>query len=75
MLCFTSTIDREWNDLPIRAVYLPFLHESIKYLALKDAETLPNYRVGDTIELKVSETENARITRNGEIAIFNPNNR
>ena len=47
VLCFTSTIDREWNDLPIRAVYLPFLHESIKYLALKDAETLPDYRVGD----------------------------
>lgn len=74
VLCFTSTIDREWNDLPIRAVYLPFLHESIKYLALKDAETLPDYRVGDTIKLKVSETENERITRNGEIAIFNPNN-
>ena len=74
VLCFTSTIDRKWNDLPIRAVYLPFLHEAIKYLALKDAETLPDYRVGDPIELKVSETENARITRNGEIAIFNPNN-
>ena len=73
VLCFTSTIDREWNDLPIRAVYLPFLHEAIKYLALKDAETLPDYRVGDPIELKVSETENERITRNGAIAIFNPN--
>lgn len=73
VLCFTSTIDREWNDLPIRAVYLPFLHEAIKYLALKDAETLPDYRVGDTIDLKVSETENESITRNGAIAIFNPN--
>lgn len=74
VLCFTSTIDREWNDLPIRAVYLPFLHEAIKYLALKDAETLPDYRVGDTIELKVSETANESITRKGAIAIFNPNN-
>ena len=74
VLCFTSTIDREWNDLPIRAVYLPFLHESIKYLALKDTETLPDYRVGDTVELKVSETENESITRSGEIAIFNPKN-
>ncbi len=73
VLCFTSTLDREWNDLPIRAVYLPFLHEAIKYLALKDAETLPDYRVGDTIELKVSETENESITRKGAIAIFNPN--
>ena len=56
VLCFTSTIDRDWNDLPIRAVYLPFLHESIKYLALKNVETIPNYRVGDTVEL-TAETE------------------
>ena len=74
VLCFTSTIDREWNDLPIRAVYLPFLHESIKYLALKDAETLPDYRVGDYVELKVSDVENEVITENREVAIFNPNN-
>ncbi len=74
VLCFTSTIDREWNDLPIRAVYLPFLHESIKYLALKDVETMPDYRVGDYIELKVSQTENENITESREIAIFNPNN-
>ena len=24
VLCFTSTIDREWTDLPIHSVYLPF---------------------------------------------------
>ena len=74
VLCFTSTIDREWNDLPIRAVYLPFLHEAIKYLALKDAETLPDYRVGDYVELKVSDTEDEVMTGNREVAIFNPNN-
>lgn len=74
VLCFTSTIDREWNDLPIRAVYLPFLHESIKYLALKDAETLPDYRVGDYVELKVSDTEDEIMTENREVAVFNPNN-
>ena len=74
VLCFTSTIDRDWNDLPIRAVYLPFLHESIKYLALKDAETLPDYRVGDSVELKVSNTGDAVKTENREVAIFNPNN-
>ena len=72
VLCFTSTIDREWNDLPIRAVYLPFLHESIKYLALKDVETVPDYRVGDSVEIKVSEAEN--ITQHREVAVFNPNN-
>ena len=74
VLCFTSTIDRAWNDLPIRAVYLPFLHESIQYLALKDAETLPDYRVGDFVELKVFDAEDKVTTENREVAIFNPNN-
>ena len=74
VICFTSTIDRKWNDLPIRAVYLPFLHEAIKYLALKDAETLPDYQVGDSVELKVFDAENENITENREVAIFNPNN-
>ena len=74
VLCFTSTIDREWNDLPIRAVYLPFLHESIKYLALKDIDAAPNYRVGDSVELKVGDDENGGGVRSSEIAVFNPNN-
>ena len=72
VLCFTSTIDREWNDLPIRAVYLPFLHEAIKYLALKDVETRPDYRIGDSIELK-TETESTGAERVREVAVFNPN--
>ena len=72
VLCFTSTIDREWNDLPIRAVYLPFLHEAIKYLALKNVETRPDYRVGDSIELDV-ETETGDGQRDRVLAIFNPN--
>ena len=74
VLCFTSTIDREWNDLPIRAVYLPFLHESIKYLALKDVEATPDYRVGDTVELKAFETEDENRAGDREVAVFNPNN-
>ena len=73
VLCFTSTIDRDWNDLPIRAVYLPFLHESIKYLALKNVDTIPNYRVGDRIELS-TETESITTQGNPVVAVFNPNN-
>ncbi len=73
VLCFTSTIDRDWNDLPIRAVYLPFLHESIKYLALKNVETIPNYRVGDTVEL-TAETEDMTTQESPIVAVFNPNN-
>ena len=74
VLCFTSTIDREWNDLPIRAVYLPFLHESIKYLALKSERTTPDYRIGDNVELKAPEVENGDVTGDAEVAVFDPNN-
>ena len=73
VLCFTSTIDRDWNDLPIRAVYLPLLHESIKYLALKDVDTIPDYRIGDGIELS-PELKDRETQRNRVIAVFNPNN-
>lgn len=68
VLCFTSTIDRAWNDLPIRAVYLPFLHECIKYLALKQVDAVPDYRVGDRIELSGFEDKQG----NQEVSIFNP---
>ncbi len=65
VLCFTSTIDREWNDLPIHGVFLPFLHESIKYLALKQAGKVPDYRVGDGLEYNGSQDGAGK-----EVAVF-----
>lgn len=67
VLCFTSTIDREWNDLPIHAVYLPFLHETIKYLALQQGSSLPEYMVGDGIEYNGSQDAAGK-----EVAVYDP---
>ncbi len=67
VLCYTSTIDREWNDLPIHGVYLPFLHETIKYLALKQAGQIPDYRVGDGVEYSGSQESAGK-----EVAVFDP---
>ena len=67
VLCFTSTIDREWNDLPIHGVYLPFLHETIRYLAIAQGTDIPDYMVGDGIEYKGSKD-----TAGKEVAIFDP---
>ncbi len=33
LLLFTSTLDRDWNDLPIHPGYLPLLQESVRHLA------------------------------------------
>ena len=67
VLCFTSTIDREWNDLPIHGVYLPFLHETTKYLALKRADKVPDYRVGDSVEYNGDQDDAGK-----EVAVFDP---
>lgn len=67
VLCFTSTIDREWNDLPIHGVYLPFLHETVKYLALKQVGKVPDYYVGDSLEYSGSQESAGK-----EVAVFNP---
>lgn len=67
VLCFTSTIDREWNDLPIHGVYLPFLHETIRYLAIAHGTDIPDYKVGDGIEYKGSKDKVGE-----EVAVFDP---
>jgi hypothetical protein len=36
-LLFTSTLDRDWNDLPIHPGYLPFVQQAIRHLARKHA--------------------------------------
>ncbi len=33
VLLFTSTLDDDWSDLPIRAIYLPMVHQLVRYLA------------------------------------------
>lgn len=35
LLLFTSSIDRDWNDLPIYPGYLPLVQQSVRYLARK----------------------------------------
>jgi hypothetical protein len=36
VLAFTSTLDGDWNDFPRHAMFLPLLHETVKYLAQYD---------------------------------------
>jgi hypothetical protein len=32
-LVFASDLDNEWNDFPLHATFVPFLHETVRYLA------------------------------------------
>jgi len=45
VLLFASTADNTWNDLPLRAVYVPFVHRMMGYLVARQADAL-NLSVG-----------------------------
>jgi hypothetical protein len=38
LLLFTSTLDRDWNDLPIHPGYLPMMQEAVRHLARRRVE-------------------------------------
>lgn len=60
-MLFASTLDTEWNNLPLQGLYLPFIHESLRYLAqASDKERA--YRIGDIIDLSANVAENATLT-------------
>ena len=47
---FASSLDLEWNNLALQGLYLPFVHQTLRYMAQTE---LPSkaWQVGDTINL------------------------
>lgn len=50
-LIFASSLDLEWNNLPLQGIYLPLVHEMLSYLA-NTAEKKPFYQVGNRVALR-----------------------
>ncbi|MCW8195070.1 VWA domain-containing protein [Proteobacteria bacterium 005FR1] len=50
-LLFASSLDLEWNNLPLQSMYLPLIHQSLKYLA-NTPEKKASYLVGETVALE-----------------------
>ena len=46
-LVFASDLDTRWNDFPVRATFVPFLHEALRYLSGNRGRT-DSYVVGNT---------------------------
>jgi len=63
VLMFASSLDTEWNNLPLQGMFLPFIHESIRYLAQASTKERA-YRIGNLIDLS-DVTANAAITVTG----------
>jgi hypothetical protein len=56
LLLFTSTVDREWNDFPIRPGFLPLMQQAARHLArspLREPE--PGGLVGGAVGVSLNE--------------------
>ena len=51
VLLFTSSLDRNWNQLPLKSVFLPFCQEMVKYAA-RFRPSPRAYGVGDRVGLQ-----------------------
>ena len=59
VLLFTSTLDRDWNNLPTKPVFLPLIQQMVRYLALSTLREEPSqtFLVGEEIRYELSPGE------------------
>lgn len=50
VLIWTSTMDAVWNDLALQPVFLPFVHQLVRYASRRN-ETLPWFTVGQVLDV------------------------
>ncbi|HLL21611.1 MAG TPA: hypothetical protein VK427_05745, partial [Kofleriaceae bacterium] len=68
-LLFTSTIDRDWNDLPIHPGYLPFMQQSIRHLARKHAASgTADHAVGGSVTIATPDLKKLEVQGPDNIA-------
>ena len=61
VLLFTSSVDRDWTDFPVRTAYLPLINRSLLYLARRATSGSDELRiVGDQVRFEVGDLINER---------------
>lgn len=61
VLLYTSTLDRDWTDFPVRSAYLPLINRTLLYLARRaTSESDDDYIVGREIDLDVGDLVDER---------------
>lgn len=61
-LLFTSTLDRDWNDLPMQAGFLPLLQQATRHLARKHAIAIdPEHLVGSSVVLPTGDLKRLEV--------------
>jgi hypothetical protein len=72
VLVWTSTFDAVWNDLVLKPVFVPFIHQAMKYLA-HYVEPRAFVRVGEALD--VAAAAGALRVRPEELVIVTPGGR
>src|SRR5690606_23911968 len=50
VLVWTSTLDTYWNDLALQPVFLPLVHQVVRYASGR-GEVVPSYLAGQVIDV------------------------
>lgn len=50
VLLFTSSLDNEWNNMPVKSLYLPLFYQMIQYVAA-ESKGQKSYLVGNPVSL------------------------
>ncbi len=66
VLLFTTSIDRDWSDFPIRTAYLPTVQRSLLYLARRATSGTDDvHTLGEPLRLEVGELARERAILHG----------
>ena len=61
-LLFTSTLDRDWNDLPIHPGFLPLIQQAVRHLARKHASFgESDHMVGSSVMLPTGDLKRLEV--------------
>ncbi|HEY2825059.1 MAG TPA: BatA and WFA domain-containing protein, partial [Gemmatimonadales bacterium] len=75
VMVWTSDVSNTWNDLPLKPVFLPFLHQIVRYLA-RYVEAPPWRTVGAALDLKdLPAARRADGTAAAEVVVESPSGR
>ena len=65
VLLTAMPLDSEWGDFPLQPLYLPFVHETLDYLAARPSEP-SRYLVGDSEVVDFREVGLSRLAREAQ---------
>jgi hypothetical protein len=66
-ILFVSSVDLEWNNLCLKSVFVPFVHQLTKRLCSRRAGSARNFGVGDEIVHRIAADAGEAKLRRGEI--------